>query len=297
MMKFVNDFETGSRVIRDKFPEFRNARLVGDDSGWDNYAVAVNDEYLFRFPRRQESLEQIQKEVEVLDILQAELPPEIEVPKYLATRLNSDYPFVYYKMIQGKPLTKELYDSLTEEEKARFVRRIVEFLRILHGIDVGRCKSLKKVDALEKYQDLYRRVTEICFKYLTETERAKTKRLFEDYLQDATMRKYAPTVVHNDLSENHILVTETGIGVIDFGDTDIFDPAMDVSWFYLLDRKLFREIVAEYCGREDADFENRISQFYVPIIPYYGVIYGEETHNQKLLEEELDDLRRNLAEM
>lgn len=57
-MKFVNDLETGSKIIKEYFPEFTEYDFVGDDSGWDNYAIKVNREYLFRFPRRQESLEQ-----------------------------------------------------------------------------------------------------------------------------------------------------------------------------------------------------------------------------------------------
>lgn len=294
-MKFVNDLETGSKTIKERFPEFAECDFIGDDSGWDNYAIKVNSEYLFRFPRRQESLEQIRKEAEVLSALHSKLPPYIEVPKYLATNLDGDYPFVYYKMIQGELLTKELYDAFTAERKEMFVQQITEFLHVLHSIDINQCKSLEKISALNKYQHLYRQVIEICFKHLTVEEQDKTKRLFEDYLQNPVMQNYTPTVVHGDLSENHIIITETGIGIIDFGDTDIFDPAIDISWFYLFDRKTFDDIMAEYQGHKDMGFEKRISQFYVQIIPYYGIIYGEETHDHKLIEGELDDLRQNLA--
>lgn len=297
IMKFVNDLNTGSQIIRKEFPEFQSCHLAGDDSGWDNYAIRVNDEYLFRFPRRQESLEQIKRESELLSILQSKLPPYIEVPKYLTVRLNDDYPFVYYKMIQGRPLTKELYNGFTNEVKERFVQQFVDFLNILHNIDINQCKDLGKVNSSDRYRHLYQRVIDICFKFLTKEEQNKTKRLFENYLQDLTMQKYAPTVVHGDLSENHIIVTKTSIGIIDFGDTAIFDPAIDISWFYLFDKKVFYDILAKYHGRKDAGFERRISQFYVPIIPYYGIIYGEETHDHELIEDELNDLRQNLAKV
>lgn len=294
-MKFVNDLKTGSQIVKKEFPKFQGCHLVGDDSGWDNYAIRVNNEYLFRFPRRQESLEQIKKESEVLSILHSKLPPYIEVPKYLTVRLNDDYPFVYYKMIQGEPLTKELYNGFTNKAKERFVQQFADFLNILHDIDINQCQDLEEVNALDKYQHLYQQVVDVCFKYLTEEEQSKTRRLFENYLQSSTMQKYAPTVVHGDLSENHIIVAETGIGIIDFGDTTIFDPAIDISWFYLFDKKVFYNIMAKYNGHKDAGFEKRISQFYVPIIPYYGIIYGEETHNHELIEDELNDLRQNLA--
>lgn len=296
-MKFVNDLDTASRVIQEELPEFKDCHLIGDDSGWDNYAVTVNDDFLFRFPRRQDSLEQIKKETEVLNILHSKLPPYIKVPKYLATNLDKDYPFVHYRMIQGEPLTKELYGKFTDSEKEKFVQQITEFLHILHSIDTNQCKNLNKVNALEKYQHLYQQVVKTCFKYLTREEQEKTQKLFEGYFNDPAMRNYTPTVVHNDLSENHILITETGIGIIDFGDTDIFDPAIDISWFYLFDKNLFDNILDKYHGHKDSNFESRIGQFYVPIIPYYGIIYGEETHDQKLINNELNDLRANLAEL
>ena len=118
-MKFVNDLETGSKTIKERFPEFAECNFVGDNSGWDNYTIKVNSEYLFRFPRCQESLEQIRKEAEVLSALHSKLPPYIEVPKYLATNLDGDCPFVYYKMIQGELLTKGLYDAFTAEANHR----------------------------------------------------------------------------------------------------------------------------------------------------------------------------------
>lgn len=295
-MKFANNLDCGSQIIQAKFPEFRDCHLVGDDSGWDNYAIRVDNKFLFRFPRQKEALAQIKKETEVLSLLEPKLPPHIKVPKYLATSLASDYPFVYYEMIQGQPLTKDLYDKLTDEKKAKLVQQIVDFLHILHNIGINQCKNLEKVNALNKYQHLYQQVSKICFKYLTKEEQAKTKALFENYLQDPVMRAYIPTVVHNDLSENHIIITETGIGVIDFGDTDIFDPAIDLSWFYLFDQKLFRDIIKKYHSGKNTNFEKRIAEFYMPIIPYYGIIYGEETHNPELIKNELNDLRQNLAQ-
>lgn len=231
-MKFVNDLTTGSEIIKDRFPEFTNSQLVGDDSGWDNYAIIVDDEYLFRFPRRQESLDQIRREAEVLDILHAKLPKHIEVPRYLATNLDDDYPFVYYKMIQGQPLTKELYDGFSEEEKDRFVNYMVEFLHTLHDIDIENCKNLEKVNAPSKYRDFYQQVTKVCLKHLTPDEQRKIKRLFEGYLRDTSMQNYSPVAVHGDLSENHILITQNGIGIIDFSEMCYFDEAgdfMDVS--------------------------------------------------------------------
>lgn len=295
-MNFVNNFKDGSKIIRKTFPEFANSHLAGDNSGWDNYAIIADDEYLFRFPRRQEALKQIQKETEVLNALRAKLPSYIEVPNYLAANLEQDYPFVYYKMIQGTPLTKDLYDSFNNEEKEKFTQNITDFLHILHSIDVKSCKSLEEINALDKYQSFYQQIRKICFKYLTPEKQNKTIKLFGNYFQDKSMRDYHPVVTHGDLSENHILITDNGIGIIDFGDTDIFDPAIDISWFYLFDKEAFQNIASKYFANdEEKNVEKRISEFYVPIIPYYGIIFGEETGNRTMIQDELKDLQNNLS--
>lgn len=295
IMRFVNDFATGREVILREFPQFASSELIGDDSGWDNYAIKVDDTYLFRFPRRQASLNQIQEEIEVLNALRPNLPRSVQVPNYLVTNLASDYPFVYYQMIPGEPLTRDLYAKFTAAEKSRFIENLVTFLSTLHQIDPARCPSLARIDAPAKYRDLYRQAIDICFKYLTPPEQAKTRDLFEHYLADPSLQTYTPTIVHGDLSENHILITEDGIGIIDFGDVDIFDPAIDLSWFYLFDRDLFQTILTKYYGHDDLDAKRRIGEFYVPIIPYYGIIFGEESGDQAMIADELRDLRYNLT--
>ncbi len=296
-MKFVNSFSAGKAVVLEKFPEFNGSFLLGDSSGWDNFAVYVDNKYIFRFPKREDALRQIKQEVEVLNNIQHKLPNDIQVPHYLASELQRDYPFVYYKMIQGIPLSLELYQKLSDSEKDQLAQNIATFLNILHGAESTSCSSLRKVDAQSHYRDLYQQITKKCFKYLNAQERTKSEYLFANYFNHPEWRRFEPTVVHGDLSENHILLSRNGIGVIDFGDTSIFDPAIDLSWFYIFDEDLFRNVLSRYSAHKDACFEQRIRQFYAPIIPYYGIIYGEEANDQELINEELKDLKSNLAKI
>ncbi len=294
-MKFVNDFPTGQKVILERFPEFRGAFLSGDDSGWDNFAIYVDRKYIFRFPRREDALEQIKQEVEVLSSVRPRLQENLQVPHYLASELCKDYPFVYYKMIEGEPLTLESYQRFSKSDKDQLAQNIATFLNTLHETDLTDCQSLKKINAKANYEDFYRQITEVCFKYLDSQEQTKSELLFANYFKHPEWQEFKPTVVHGDLSENHILLSNGGIGVIDFGDTSIFDPAIDLSWFYLFDKDLFYNVLSRYSAHKDNHFEQRISEFYAPIIPYYGIIFGEETDNQQLVQEELADLKENLG--
>lgn len=88
------------------------------------------------------------------------------------------------------------------------------------------------VKPTEWYGDLYHKIQKVCFPYFEEELKTATKNLFENYFQDKAMHNYKPVLVHGDLSEDHILVTDDGVGIIDFGDLMVFDPAYDFIWAY-----------------------------------------------------------------
>lgn len=293
-MKYVNNAVDGRRAILEKFPELSAAKFEADGSGWANFAIKVNEKYLFRFPRDEEAYECIKAECEVLKKLKPLLPPNIQVPDYLAEFLDQDYPFVYYEMIQGEPLTLELWQNMQESEQDQLAKNLVQFLEVLHGIDPREC-NIETLDPLENYQTRYQEFKAKCFAYLSTEEQNTAEKLFTNYFNNSMMREYHSAVIHHDLSENHILLTRDGIGIIDFGDTIIFDPAMDFAWMYLFDQKLYRKMYNYYQSpKKDMGFEQRIRDFYVPIIPFYGVVYGEETGNNELFQNELADLKANL---
>ena len=60
-MKYVNNVEIGKKIIIDNYPEFKNSQFVGDNSGWTNFAIKVDNKYLFRFPKNDEAYVAINK--------------------------------------------------------------------------------------------------------------------------------------------------------------------------------------------------------------------------------------------
>ena len=132
------------------------------------------------------------------------------------------------------------------------------------------------------------------FGYFTEEEKQATRDLFENYFKDGKMVNYRPTVIHGDLSENHILITDKGIGIIDFGDARIFDPVFDFQWAYLCGRDFYDKLVDLYHVNYDENFEHRINNFYLKIVPYYGIVYGDKLGDKVLVKKELERLRKCL---
>ena len=291
-MRFVNELEIGKKAIIDKYPEFENSSFTGDNSGWDNYAIKVDNKYIFRFPRDEGAYRVINMEYDVLGYLNTELPSNIRVPKYIFSNLDSDFPFVGYEIIQGKFLSKELYESLSDEEKEKFLTNMATFISTLHKLDVNRF-NLDRIEIYSNYKMRYDEFRKKCFKYFDDELKNKTVSLFESYLNNDEMKNYKDTVVHGDLSTDHIIITENGVGIIDFGDIRIFDPAYDFEWAYLLGEDVFDKVFEKYTVNRDDRFKDRIS-FYAKIVPYYGIVYAEETKNEKMLKEEVKKLRKIL---
>lgn len=67
--------------IKEALPNLSIHSYKQNEEGWDNVAVIVNDELLFRFPRKQEYAMRIPLEKELCAILTQSLQ-EIEVPQY-----------------------------------------------------------------------------------------------------------------------------------------------------------------------------------------------------------------------
>lgn len=295
-MIFVNDFETGRKAIIDKYPELKNSQFKADNSGWTNFAIKVDDKYLFRFPRNKEAYVAINKEYKILEILNKKLPSNIKVPNYIYSSPNGDYPFVGYEMIQGKFLTDEVFRSLDETKKDGVLNNMATFLNILHSIDYKEL-NLEPINPIEWYKDLFDRVKKICFKYFDDNLKEKTTQLFDMFFDDETMHNYEPTLVHGDLSEDHIIVTRDGVGIIDFGDLMVFDPAYDLIWAYICGADFYNKLFVDYTGHKDNYFEHRIRDFHIIRPPYDGIIYADEIHDDNMINEELKKLTQNFEKL
>ena len=63
-----------ARLIASQFPRLRGAPVEPLATGWDNTVYLVDDEWVFRFPRREIALPGIQREIAVLPLLAPRLP-------------------------------------------------------------------------------------------------------------------------------------------------------------------------------------------------------------------------------
>jgi aminoglycoside phosphotransferase (APT) family kinase protein len=220
------------RLIADQFPEVeqRSFRLLGE--GWDNTVWLVDEEWVFRFPRREMVIPGLLNEIAFLPQLAPRLPLPIPVPT-LVGEPTGDFRWPFH----GAPFLpgKELADSpLEDEARSRIGRPLGEFLRALHSLDVDGdlpVDPVRRADMtfrVPKTRERFRQLEELGIWAAPTTAHEIVERAATLEPPEAT------AVVHGDLHLRHLLVHGNGApaAVIDWIDLSRNEPGVDLGLYW-----------------------------------------------------------------
>jgi aminoglycoside phosphotransferase (APT) family kinase protein len=219
--------------------------ILAIDHGYDFEVAIVDDEWVFRFPRRSGVEEALELEIVVLPALAPALP--VDVPSF--EYISRSPLFVSYRLIRGEPLVDEDADGVRA------------FLEALHALDAS-ALPVERHDWVEAYRDQCAEFERLVFPLVEIDQRAHAKRLFGDV---ETLVDFERALIHADLGPEHLLVRNGRLaGVIDWGDMRVGDRALDYAW-------LLNGPFADW----DVDRElRRRARFYHRLAPWYEAHYG-----------------------
>lgn len=107
----------------------KNIQLI--DEAWDNRVFLVNENIIFRFPRRKVAIELIEHENKVLSQLQSHFSLQIPNPIYQGKPSEYyPYPFQGYVRLPGTS-----GESLNQTNRLASLKPLSIFLKQLHAID------------------------------------------------------------------------------------------------------------------------------------------------------------------
>jgi hypothetical protein len=133
-----------------------------------------------------------------------------------------DCTFARHKLIVGAEVTKATFENLPKSAIDIITSDIANFFSVLHTIP----SSLYQSFGFE---------------------------IHEDSEPLGHVPKYVPT--HSDLDLNNMIWSdESGLGVIDFGDRCLFDPAYDFTVLPLFGRAFLHDVYRKYAGIKDDFF-------------------------------------------
>jgi aminoglycoside phosphotransferase (APT) family kinase protein len=235
------------------------------DVGYDFEVAIVDDEWVFRFPRRTGVEEALEVEIALLPALARALP--VDVPSF--EYISREPLFVAYRLIRGDPLTDE------DSDGAR------AFLDALHAFDVSGI-AVPRRDWVEAHREQCAEFERLVLPLLEEDRRADALQLFGEA---ETLTNFEPALVHADLGPEHLLVRDGRLaGVIDWADARVGDPALDYAWL----------VNGPFTDWDvDADLRRR-ARFYHRLGPWYEAHYGLFTNQPAHTERGLAGIRSRL---
>ncbi len=214
--------------------------------------LAVGERWLFRFVHREIALDGSRRELAVLTRV-GELPLPVPRPRFLG-RATPEVPWPFWgaERLRGEGLAES---GLPADRRERVATELGEFLREVHQpsrlaqvadadlpVDpIGRSDPARQASSAE------RRLTDLSATHLPAAEHAAELLASSEPLRRAAARLDpggGRVLVHGDLHARHVLVRgESATGVIDWGDTAVGDPCVDlmVAWaaFEPVEREAF----------------------------------------------------------
>ena len=220
--------------------------------GWTSQAYLVNEDLVFKCPKRSDDWSELDREVAFLRWAADKLP--LPVPEYLHLAPQSHAApngYAVYRCIAGMPLDIEPLTSLGRDAAAD---RIAAFLRQLHLLrpDTPLAGLLPRSDAPAEARACFERAKAAVVPDLGQEEAHALMRNLNSLMNIVQNTENA--IIHADFSREHILA-EDGLvaGVIDFGDVSWGDADYDFHYLFLDFGESFTENVARRYGHANLD--------------------------------------------
>ncbi|WP_242142535.1 MULTISPECIES: aminoglycoside phosphotransferase family protein [unclassified Bacillus cereus group] len=298
----MNSFQ---QYIQQALPHLHIDSFQQNESGWDNIAIIINNALLFRFPRKVTAAKRIPLEKELCSLLAKSLH-DIEIPNYhlLYSNESDAVPACsYYTFIHGKPLTPQMIANLTIQEREKVMMQIARFLATLHTISMEHAIQLgfKMEKTITYWKQLQIKLNGYLSHLLTRFEKEAFDKFFHQFFTLLHRYDLQHTMIHADFTHHHILFDEKHkkvSGIIDFGDTQIGDPAFDFAGLYHDFGSIFTEdVYKKYCAlipHHDSSFMKRIISFYQHSPLLHQLLYNLERKDEHAIHNGLKNLRTML---
>lgn len=123
LIQYYKYFERGNvmekyiELIKEKNPSIIIEKYNFNCEGQNNDVVIINNDYVFKFPKYQEGIEKLKREIDVLDALSRYITLDIPRGKYINIDvLEVGHVYCGYKMIKGVSLERKYLRKLKTQK-------------------------------------------------------------------------------------------------------------------------------------------------------------------------------------
>ena len=253
-----------------------------DHDGEFNDILVVNEEMIFRFPRRMENIPAFLREMKLLAKLRSVLPLPIPTPIFdSGTTTEPGKVFMGYRLIPGEPFHPEGLERAGRENLLQtLAMQLAAFLMVLHELTpeaIGLELPVLSMSAWTK--TFFEEVRKNLFFYMRDDACKAVTDTFESYFKQGDLQLYSPCLVHGDFGGSNILFDGREIsGVLDFAGACISDPALDIASVSTYGEKFFERICRYYPVDETMV---RRAKFYRSLFALEEAMYGWKSGDEE----------------
>jgi aminoglycoside phosphotransferase (APT) family kinase protein len=224
-----------ARRLVSQFPKLPLRSIRPLSEGWDYAIWVVDEEWAFRFPRREMVIAGLERELAVVPTLAPVLPLPVPAAVYVGTPTDEfPWPFFGSRLLPGRELS-EL--SLDDAQRREVGLQLAAFLRVLHetNLDIELPPDVnRRADMTSRVPRTREQLAELEQLDVWHPPRKVAALLAE---AEALPPPRAATIVHGDLHVRQLLADDDGrlTGVLDWVDVCRSDAAVDLPmlWAYL----------------------------------------------------------------
>lgn len=243
--------------IKRTFPDLTWQKYQYLDEGWDHDVIILDNIAVFRFPNDEEYAHLLKDEIEVLKQLAPVVA--IRIPNY--TYVAPDVSFAGYPIIPGKTLLKPYFDTLSAQDKHDIAQQLAGLLSTMHTFLDTKPEARKLIPNAYLVEDQIatkKQVKQYLTTVLDAEDYTRVERILHEV--DGVLTQKLPAVfLHGDIYSRHLLweASTKRLGVIDFSDMNLGDPAIDFSELYEYGEEFVRDVYDSYTGLKDDTFLKR----------------------------------------
>jgi aminoglycoside phosphotransferase (APT) family kinase protein len=223
-------------LLADRYPDLpvRDVRFLAE--GWDSQAFEIDGTWVFRFPKRADIQNDLRVEASLLPHLATHLARVgVRIPVFDFVGQPSDlfpYLFAGYRKLIGVQGTELPVDEVPVD---RLCTQLGAALAAVHAFPVERARALGVPEELvsRRLGVMRDRALARLSDAAPALDAAVVASARAALTPALTPPEFAgqPVLVHNDLHEEHFLfdlATRDLVGIIDWGDVALGDPAVDL---------------------------------------------------------------------
>jgi len=229
---------------------------------FDHDVFLINDETVVRFPRTEIARNNFKREIYFLEFLKDKI--KIHIPKYSYISKSND--FAGYDLIPGKILTSSVFKNLSRSNKEKIIIQLTGFINDFHKISLADFKKFKPKER-DEFGEVEKKIEiELEEKLFPRLSRQEVEGIKNFYQESKRFLSTIPNVcaTHGDLYAYNVLwdKNKSEVGIIDFSDVLIGDPAKDFEVFYDYGEEYAETAYKKYQGSKDNEFLKRAEIYY-----------------------------------